>query len=219
MVFTLQLRQIEVQPGQHLTLREITWDNFEAILRDLGEHRATRVAYYQGCLEIKMPLPEHEIPKELIGDLVKIMLDELGIDSQSFGSTTFKRRDMAAGIEPDNCFYIQNAARMVGKQRVDLATDPPPDLAIEVDVTSTTQIDAYAALGVPELWRYSDGKLEIFVFQSGVYLPVETSPTFPNLPVVEGILEFLKIGATAGATAARRGFRQWLRSSVAGTDL
>lgn len=216
MVFTLQLRQIEVQPGQHLTLREITWDNFEAILRDLGEHRATRVAYYQGCLEIKMPLPEHEKAKILIGEFVKILLDELGLDWEPYGSTTFKRREMAAGIEPDDCFYIQNAARMVGKQRVDLATDPPPDLAIEIDVTSTTQIDAYAALGVPELWRYSDGKLEIFVFQSGVYLPVETSPTFPNLPVLEGILEFLKIGATAGATAARRGFRQWLRSAIGG---
>ncbi len=80
MVFTLQLRQIEVQPGQHLTLREITWDNFEAILRDLGEHRATRVAYYQGCLEINMPLPEHEKAKILIGEFVKILLDELGLD-------------------------------------------------------------------------------------------------------------------------------------------
>ena len=216
MVFTLQLRQIEVQPGQHLTLREITWDNFEAILRDMGEHRATRVAYYQGCLEIKMPLPEHEKAKILIGEFVKILLDELGLDWEPYGSTTFKRPEMAAGIEPDDCFYIQNAARMVGKQRVDLATDPPPDLAIEVDVTSTTQIDAYAALGVPELWRYSNGQLQIFVLQSGAYLPVETSPTFPNLPVIEGILQFLKIGETAGATAARRGFRQWLHSSVRG---
>ena len=166
------------------------------------------------------------------------MLDECAGDWEPYGSTTFTSPEMAAGIEPDHCFYIQNAARMVGKQRVDLATDPPPDLAIEIDVTSgqkpgfltnysgnkidfisETRFLAFAALGVPELWRYSDGKLEIFVFHSGVYLPVETSPTFPNLPVVEGILEFLKIGATAGATAARRGFRQWLRSSVGGNDL
>ncbi len=145
---------------------------------------------------------------------------------------------MAAGIEPDHCFYIQNSAQMVGKQRVDLATDPPPDLAIEIDVTSSqkpgfltnssggridfiseTRFLAFAALGVPELWRYSNGQLQIFVFQSGAYLPVETSPTFPNLPVIEGILQSLKIGETAGATAARREFRQWLRSSVGGNSL
>ncbi len=150
MVVTLQLRQTEVQPGQCLILREISWAEFEAILEELGEHRATRVAYYQGLLEIRMPSPEHEVDKELIGDMVKILLDELQLDWEPYGSTTLKRSQMAAGVEPDTCFYIQNAGQIIGKRRLDLLVDPPPDLVIEIDVTSKTQLSAYVALGIPE---------------------------------------------------------------------
>ncbi|MBW4497500.1 MAG: Uma2 family endonuclease [Oscillatoria princeps RMCB-10] len=214
MVVTLQLRQIDVQPGQRLTLREISWAEFEAILEEIGEHRGSRVAYYQGILEIRMPLPKHEKAKILIGEFVKILLDELGTDWEPYGSTTFKRPEMAAGVEPDDCFYIQNAARMVGKERIDLSADPPPDLALEVDITSQTQLSAYVALGVPELWRYAEGRVEIFVLRSGEYVPVETSPTFPNLPVVEKISEYLKMSQTEGAGAARRAFRKWVREQV-----
>lgn len=109
-----------------------------------------------------MPLPEHEVNKEFIGELVKILMEELEIERHCFGSTTFKRKDMAQGIEPDQCLYSQNYDRMIGKKRIDLTVDPPPpDLAIEVDVTSKTQLDAYEALGVPELWLYENGKLQI----------------------------------------------------------
>lgn len=212
MVVTLELKQIDIQPGQHLTLRQVSWQEFEDILEEMGEHRASRVAYYQGVLEIRMPLPEHETKKELISDFVKILLDELELDSQTFGSTTFKRPETTAGIEPDNCFYIQNAALMIGKQRVNLSVDPPPDLAIEVDVTSKTQLDAYSALGVPELWIYTEGKLQIFVLQQGEYFLTETSPIFGKLPVIGGILEFLQQSEIRGDSAARRGFREWVRS-------
>jgi Uma2 family endonuclease len=145
---------------------------------------------------------------------VKILLDELELDSQTFGSTTFKRPEMIAGIEPDNCFYIQNSALMIGKQRVNLSVDPPPDLAIEVDVTSKTQLNAYLALGVPELWIYTEGKLQIFVLQQGDYLLTETSPIFGNLPVIGGILQFLQQSKTIGDSSARRGFRQWVRLQI-----
>lgn len=212
MVVTFELQQIDIQPGQHLILRQVSWKEFEAILEEMGEHRASRVAYYQGVLEIRMSLPEHETKKELISDFVKILLDELELDSQTFGSTTFKRPEMAAGIEPDNCFYIQNAALMIGKQRVNLSVDPPPDLAIEVDVTSKTKLDAYLTLAVPELWIYTEGKLQIFVLQQGEYLSTETSPIFGNLPVIGGILQFLQQSEILGDSAARRGFRQWVRS-------
>ena len=212
MVVTFELQQIDIQPGQHLILRQVSWKEFEAILEEMGEHRASRVAYYQGVLEIRMSLPEHETKKELISDFVKILLDELELDSQTFGSTTFKRPEMAAGIEPDNCFYIQNAALMIGKQRINLSVDPPPDLAIEVDVTSKTKLDAYLTLAVPELWIYTEGKLQIFVLQQGEYLSTETSPIFGNLPVIDRILQFLQESEIRGDSAARRGFRQWVRS-------
>ena len=215
MVVTLQLRQIDVQPGQCLTLREISWAEFEAILEELGEHRAGRVAYYQGLLEIRMPSPEDEVDKELIGDMVKIVLDELELDWEPYGSTTFKRSQMAAGVEPDTCFYIQNARQMIGKRQLDLSVDPPPDLAIEIDVTSKTQLSAYVALGVPELWCYGNGKLQVFVLNQAEYIEMETSPTFENLPVIEGILQFLQFSLTEGSSTARRAFRQWVRRVLA----
>lgn len=214
MVVTLQLRQIDLQPGQYLTLREISWAEFEAILNEIGEHRAARVAYYQGVLEIRMPLPEHEVNKELIGDMVKLLLDELEMDWEPYGSTTFKRAEMSAGIEPDTCFYIQNARRMIGKGRLNLSVDPLPDLAIEIDVTSKTQLSAYVALGVPELWCYGNGKLQVFLLRESEYLQVETSPTFANVPVIEGIVQFLKLSETEGSSAARKAFRQWVREAL-----
>lgn len=212
MAVTLELKQIDIQPGQHLTLRQVSWKEFEAILEEMGEHRASRVAYYQGVLEIRMPLPEHEKVKILIGEFVKILLDELEIDWEPYGATTFKRSEMAVGLEPDDCFYIQNSRLMIGKQRINLSIDPPPDLAIEVDVTSKTQLDAYLALGVPELWIYAEGKLQIFLLIEEEYQPVETSPIFGNLPIIEGILQFLHNSEVVGSSAARRGFRKWVRS-------
>jgi Uma2 family endonuclease len=214
MVVTFQLRQIELQPGQNLILHDITWNEFAAILEELGENRGSRVAYYQGILEIRMPLPEHEVNKELIGEMVKLLLDELEIRWRSYGSTTFKRREMLAGIEPDTCFYIQNVSSMLGKKRIDLTVDPPPDLAIEIDLTSKTQISAYVALGVPELWCYDNGDLQIFVLSNGEYVQVKNSPIFANIPVIEGILQFLKLSKTEDSSVVRKEFRKWVRSHL-----
>lgn len=97
----LQLRQLVVQPGQRIQLQDVNWNEFEAILDELGDKRACRIAYSDEVLEIRMPLPEHHVDKELIGDMVKILLEELDIDNECFGSTTFKRQDVAKGIEPD----------------------------------------------------------------------------------------------------------------------
>ncbi|MDZ4870890.1 MAG: hypothetical protein CLLPBCKN_000278 [Chroococcidiopsis cubana SAG 39.79] len=150
----LELNQIIVPPGQQLLLKNVSWQMYENILSELGEGRAARINYYQGMLEIVTPLPEHEIGKVMIGDLVKALLEELDIDFWSLASTTFKNEAMAAGVEADDCFYIQNEAVIRGKKRIDLTVDPPPDLAIEIDITSRTRFNNYEALGVSELWRY-----------------------------------------------------------------
>jgi Uma2 family endonuclease len=150
-MITLRLQQIRVPPGHRILLEAISWPEFEAIVEELGEHRGTRIAYSKGTLEIVSPLPEHEKAKVVLSDLLKIPLDELNMPWESLGSTTFRRAEMAAGIEPDDCFYIQHQADMVGKDRIDLTVDPPPDLALEIDVTSITALQAYAALQVPEL--------------------------------------------------------------------
>ncbi|MUG97123.1 Uma2 family endonuclease [Scytonema sp. UIC 10036] len=207
---TLQLRQLSVPPGHRVLFHDVSWQEFEAILEELGEHRVSRLAYSRGTLEIRMPLPKHEKTKVLIGDLVKILLEELSMDCEPFGSTTFKREDMVQGVEPDDSFYIQNYARMIGKDRIDLTVDPPPDLAIEVDVTSKTQLDVYEALSVPELWRYEDGKLQINILQHGKYVESQISQIFPDLPIFEVIPQFIEESKTIGRSLTLRKFREWI---------
>jgi Uma2 family endonuclease len=211
---TLQLKQIRVPLGQRVILEDISWKEFEAVLTELGEHRTNRVAYSQGTLEIMVPLPEHEKAKVIIGDLVKILLDELDLYWESLGSTTFKREDMAAGVEPDDCFYIQNYRSMIGKDRINLSVDPPPDLVIEIDLTSTTKVSAYRALRVPEIWRYENGLLEINLLQEDEYVKSKTSLVFPNFSVVEEIPRFVEMARTTGTTVALRTFRQKVRTSL-----
>ncbi|MGB7417215.1 MAG: Uma2 family endonuclease, partial [Thermosynechococcaceae cyanobacterium] len=208
----LQLRQLVVQPGQRIQLQDVDWNEFEAILHELGEKRTSRIAYSNGVLEIRMPLPEHEIDKELVGDMVKILLEELDIDNECLGSTTFKRQDVSKGVEPDQCFYIENYAVMIGTRRLDLTVDPPPDLAIEVDVTSKTGLDAYLALGVPELWRLENGQLRISVLKDGQYQDSKISPHFPHIPIIDEVSHSLERSQTEGRSQTLKAFRQWVHS-------
>ncbi len=212
----LELRRLEVPPGQRLLLRDVTWAEFESILAELGDHRGSRLAYSSGTLEIMMPLPEHELGKEIIGDLVKALLEELDIEFCSFGSTTFKNQAMLQGIEPDQCFYIQNEPVMRGKDRIDLTLDPPPDLALEIDITSRTHPNIYQALGMPELWRFANGTLQINVWQPNGYVSVTESPNFPGLPLVELIPNYLAQAKTNGRNQTLRAFRQWVRDTQLG---
>lgn len=208
---TLQLRQLGVPPGHRVLFHDVNWQEFEAILEELGEKRSSRLAYINGTLEIRVPLPEHEKAKVIIGDLVKALLDECDRNWEPLGSTTFKREDMAAGIEPDDCYYIQNYAQMIGKTCLDLKVDPPPDLAIEIDITSKTKVSAYQALGVPEIWRYENGKIQIYILESGKYIESQISPTFPNFPIIEEISRFLEMSRTIGTSRMLREFRKWVR--------
>jgi Uma2 family endonuclease len=151
----LKLQQIIVKPGQEMLLKDVSWQQLENILEEMGEKRAARISYSNGWLEIMVPLPEHEKDKEIFGEFVRILLDKLQIDFEPFGSTTLKNERMRQAVEPDACFYIQNQAAVIGKNRIDLTVEPPPDLAIEIDITSRTRFDNYEILEVPELWRYT----------------------------------------------------------------
>lgn len=176
------ISQMRLAPGSRVTIEGVSWDEFESILQELGEKRSLRVAYSNSTLEIMLPLPEHEKPKDIISDIVKILLKKTGRKYEPFGSTTFKQENIA-GVEPDACFYIQNYQRMIGRRRIQPG-DPPPDLAIEIDVTSPTTLDAYVAIATPELWVYND-KLSIYLFNDGGYIKSDHSPTFPNIPLLE----------------------------------
>jgi Uma2 family endonuclease len=211
MVASISLNRIEITPGQKIYLHDVNWEELEDILLELGEKRATRIAYYRGELEIRMPLPEHERIKVLISNLLVILLEELDLEWESLGSTTFKNPLMKVGIEPDDCFYLKNCQAIIGKKRLDLSIDPPPDLAIEVDLTSATQISAYRDLGVTEIWQYKSGKLAIFVLLEGEYIESNFSPLFPAIPIVEGISQILERSNEILMSEARKEFRQWVR--------
>lgn len=211
----LELKRLTVPPGQRVILQDVTWAEFEQILVDLGEPRAARIAYHQGILEIMTPLPEHEKAKLYITNFVEIILEELDIDFVPLGSTTFKNKAMSQGIEPDNCFYIQNEAAVRQKDRLDLATDPPPDLALEVDVTSPTNREIYEGLKVPELWQFNRGKLTIYLLQdNGKYVESTQSAIFPNLPVVDVIPLYLERAKIEGRNQTMRAFRAWVSSET-----
>ncbi len=210
----LELKRIYIPPGQTVVLRDVTWQELETILEELGEHRAARIAYDRGMLEIMAPLPEHEYGKEIISDLVKALLEELDTEFISLGSTTFKNQFMAQGIEPDQCFYIKNEPQIRGKKRLDLTIDPPPDLALEIDITSRTHPKIYQSLQVPELWRFEKGNLQINVLQDGVYIESETSLIFPKLPLIDVIPQYLEQSKIIGRNTTIKNFRIWVRQQL-----
>lgn len=209
----LELRRINVPPGQRVILQDVTWQEFETILDELGDDRGSRLAYDQGLLEIMVPLPEHEDDKEIIGDLIKALLEELDIEFRSLGSTTFKKSTVQ-GLEPDQCFYIQNERAIRGKKRIDLRVDPPPDLAIEIDVTSRTHTSLYEALLVPELWRFDQGNLQINVLEFGKYKEVLESPNFPGLDLRQMIPHYLGESKILGRNKVLKAFRQQIREQI-----
>ena len=210
----LELQQIIVNPGQQMLLKDISWQQLEKILEEMGEKRAARISYSDGWLEIMVPLPEHEKDKEIFGELVRILLDKLEIDFEPFGSTTLKNERMRQAVEPDTSFYIQNQAAVIGKNRIDLNIDPPPDLAIEIDITSRTRFDNYEILGVPEFWRYQQQGLEIFLLQEGKYIKSQSSPNFPNIPIIELVNEYVRQCLTIGRSQAMRNFRSWVKDNL-----
>lgn len=218
MTVTLQLNQVHVPPGQRLVLDPVSWQQFEEILSELGDRRSARIAYDRGTLEIRMPLPEHEKSKVILGDLVKALLDELDLDYVSFGSTTFKRQDLGQGFEPDDCFYIRHYPGMVGKKRLNLEQDPPPDLAIEVDLTSRTQLEIYRSLGVPELWRLQNGRLRIDLLQDGAYSEAAGSPIFGRLPLSDVLPRFIAMAETSGPRTTLKLFRTWVQQQISGGE-
>lgn len=205
-----------LRQADRVVLHSISWEQFERLLEDLGDHRAARIAYDNGTLEIMTPLPEHEHFKEVIGDAVKDIAEELELDYESYGSTTWRNRVKMAGVEPDNCFYFQHEAAVRGRLDVNLSQgDPPPDLVLEIDMTSKSldRFPIHARLEVPELWCYNEDELKIYHLQAGAYVEAETSLALPLLPIRE-LPQLIEAHRAAGRRAIRRAVREWARSQV-----
>ena len=201
----------QTTPENRVILKGVTWPTFKALLADVGDDRAWRIAYDEGVLEIRMPLEEHEEPKRLIESFVEAIVDELEIELRSLGSLTLEREDLTRAVEPDSCFYIQNESLVRGRN-INLPNDPPPDLAIESDYTnsSVNKFTIYAAIGVPELWRYRRESLQVYQLVDGKYEKCDRSLAFPFLLVAE-IPGFIEQSRTVGQRAAVRLFRQRIK--------
>ena len=158
------------------------------------------------------PTSAHEKPKNVIHTLITALRDELDTDVESLGSTKLRAEMKAKGAEPDDCFYIQNAARVIGKTDLDLEHDPPPDLVIEIDRTSASlnKFPIYAGLGVPEIWRVSKGQVRIFLLAGDGYEEHAASGAFKFLPA-QIISAFLARGLAEGERKAAIAFRPWVR--------
>ena len=170
-------------PEQCIVLHDVAWDTYERLLRDHANQSVPHFTFDRGTLEIMSPLASHERLNRMLQLLLPVVAEATDSDLYSLGSPTFKREDLQRGFEGDSCFYVQNEARVRGKERIDLPADPPPDLVVEVDVTHSTldKLAVYRAIGVPEVWRYDGGRLEFLVLEGDGYLEQPASHAFPHI--------------------------------------
>jgi Uma2 family endonuclease len=166
-----------------VVLHPVSWQTYQALLSDLGEHRSTRLAYDGGTLEIKMPSKLRELINRLLECIITILTEELGMSVVSLGSTTFDQKEAAQGVEPDSCFYIQNADR-VNPNDDTPPSDIPPDLVVEVDITSSSRsrLKIYKRMGVPEIWRYDHKGFMILQLREGEYIECDLISLFQRSP-------------------------------------
>ncbi|MBE9097193.1 MULTISPECIES: Uma2 family endonuclease [unclassified Tychonema] len=200
-------------PQQIVQLSGISWQTYETLLAEIGD-RQIRLTYNRGNLEIMVPSPEHERFKTIMGRFVETLAEELDVKIEPLGSTTFKRPELS-GAEPDECFYIHNISAVKGKKRIDMNQDPPPDLVVEIDITSRSEnsLQVYADLGVPEVWIYNGSRLRINRFEKGEYVEGEISLAFPSLPILE-IVRFLDLAETMDYLELVKAFRNWVKSQI-----
>ncbi len=199
---------------RRVVLRSLDWQRYQTIRQMLNPDRNTRLTYAQGILEITMPLEVHEFSARLIERFIYILVMELGMDMKTMGSTTLDRETLDRSAEPDDAYYIQNQHLVAGRD-VDIEKDPPPDLVVEVDITHTDidKLRLYAAMGVPEFWRYNGELWRIYSLQGAVYQEVEISPTFAKVPKTK-LYEFLA-AARLSEIKADQALREWVRSQTA----
>jgi Uma2 family endonuclease len=213
MVLTVSREYIQLPPGSEVTLHYQTWADYEALLASRREDAAIKIRFNGQTQQITLmaPMAGHGRRIDMLVDLVKALLCHQNRDWDSSHPVTLKRLQ-EAGAEPDACFYIANWQAVLGKDRIDLATDPPPDLAIEMDMTSVTDLEVYQTLAVPEVWIYRQTHLSIYVLTTEGYEDRPSSPTFPSVDVNNLLPEYVERAWAAGSSVARREFEQVLNS-------
>lgn len=199
---------------EHVVLYDVPWEGYTRLLDAFGDRRL-RHSYLRGTFEIMSPLKRHDSVKKILARMVEMIAFLLELDIQSIGSTTLRKEDAEAGLEPDECYYFANEPKVRGKPEYEADSDPPPDLAIEVDLTHGGGIireEIYASLGVPEVWRWQDEQLVFFKLQKGKYRPIKSSSTFSNLRPAD-LQVFLDQRHELGEGQLIRQFADWVKQA------
>lgn len=202
------------QPVQRLVLYSVPWKSYEGLLHAL-DGRRLRISYDRGTLEIMTIAFPHEFFKTLFARMIETLTLELNIPLVPGGSMTFRREVLERGVEADECYWIANAALMLGKVEYDIESDPPPDLAVEIDITksSINRLGIYAALKVREIWQFDGSELRVHHLVGKKYRVKEQSRAFPFLPVQE-LMRFVQQAESEDQTAVMRSFTQWVRDEI-----
>ncbi|OAB56563.1 hypothetical protein AY600_13395 [Phormidium willei BDU 130791] len=210
MLGVTSLRQIRLVPDSAMVMAAPTWAAYKHLLLDLGDNRPSRIAYARGELEVRMPGVLHELLSRVLAAIVATLADELGLEFNDFGSVRLENPTSQSAVEPDGCFYLQNAQQGQGFA-VDISAIAP-DLVIEVDIASRSQrrLPIYAALGVPEIWLYRQERLEILRQVGGGYEAQVSSIAFPVVTVGQ-LNQWLGLRQTGTDLTVIRAVRQFCR--------
>jgi Uma2 family endonuclease len=210
------LKPLPAVPAENrVVLREVGWETYERLLAEQGDRSNPRLTYDRGVLELMSPLREHDQLKDIIALVINALAEGLNIDTLGLGSTTFRRKNLARGFEPDACFYIRNVAHMKAKTGLDLTVDPPPDLVVEIDIThsSIDKLALFAAFGVPEVWRHDGRELLFYVRTETGYVTREKSSMLPGVDSAT-VARFVETGKSANRPAWLRGIREWAQTQT-----
>jgi Uma2 family endonuclease len=201
--------KIQLLPGTVVRMPS-SWQTYRELCDGRGDDSIPRIKYRNGEIFLMSPLPIHGRNAHLIANVVIALLDCINQNYEAFTPITMELPE-AGGIEPDYCFYIDNWQAVVGKDRIDWQSDLPPDLVIEIDVTSYTAVEDYLAYGVPEVWLFKNNHLSISALVSGQYQVKTVSRYFPEIDVQELVRQCLQTANQQGVGAAI----QKLRASLA----
>ena len=195
-------------------LSEVSCEEYQALLNAVGEASHLRLSYDNGRLQIMSLSPTHERIAGLLPPLILVLAEECQLNYLSLRSTTFQKHGQGKGTELDDCYYFKNFRLISGKKQIDLSVDPPPDLAIEIDITSPSlkKFSIYAAIGVAELWRHTGDEVFFYRLDEGEYSEIAHSEHFPFLGP-EDLFSFLNLGETEGAIVMVREFRKWIKNT------
>lgn len=211
MFVTVSSQKLQLRPGA-IAQFPGTWSEYQTLTAQRGEQAIPRIKYCHGEILLMSPLPKHGRSASLLAGIVRAILESRTQNYEAFTPMTIELPTVG-GIEPDYCFYIDNWQAAVGKDRINWSTDPPPDLAIEIDVTNYTNIDDYLPYRIPEVWLLRGDRLHLYSLTQNQYISVDRSQYFPDLDITSIVTECLSAASTQGTGIAMQQLKRKLEQA------